>query len=264
MEKADRIPEFVEGLAKGLAVIACFDDEHSELTLSEVARRTDTSASSARRSLLTLVELGYVGVSARRFFLKPKILRLVSSSYFSNPTERFLQPELQHVVDTFGDASSFAILDGTEVLYLSHVSVQKARRAKASVGARYPAHATSLGRAILSALPDDALDAWLDSMEPLELTAHTLTDKTKIRDRIIEARELGYATTVDELDYGVTAIAVPVHCRGLVAAVNSSGYTGSNTPQQMISDRFELLRDKASLIAQVLDNHPQLTAMLQQ
>ena len=264
VEKRERIPEFVEGLAKGLAVIEAFDETDDEMTLSDVARKVGSSPSSARRSLMTLMELGYVGLRGRSYFLKPKVLRLASVGYFTHKIERFVQPELHRIVDRFGDASSVATLDGHDVVYLAHVSVQRARRVTAMVGARYPAHATSLGRAMLATLPDAALDAWFETLQPRALTGQTVVDKRALRGLVLQARDDGYATTVDQLDYGVTALAVPIRCAeaGVVAAVNSSGYTGMVTPEQLVGERLEALRDVAQTIATAVAHHPALAATL--
>lgn len=264
MEDRERMPEFVEGLAKGLAVIEAFDVEHSHMTLSEVARRTQTSPSSARRSLLTLMALGYVGQSDRRFYLKPKVMRLGSADYFTARVDQFLLPEIRRVVDRFGDASSVATLDGGDALYLAHYSVQRARRPTATVGARYPAYATSLGRVMLAGLPDEALEAYFEKLEPRPLTRQTVVDKSALRDLVLQARQDGYATTVDQLDYGITALAVPIRNEGrsLVAALNSSGYTGMVTPEQLVDERLPMLRDTAAAIAAAVALHPALAAIL--
>src|SRR5579875_1854067 len=68
--------DFVLSLERGLAVLKAFDREHPRLTLAEVARTTGMTRAAARRFLLTLVELGYMGVSDREFFLRPRVLEL--------------------------------------------------------------------------------------------------------------------------------------------------------------------------------------------
>ena len=59
-------PDFVEALARGLDVIACFDARRPTMTLSEVAVAADLARPTARRLLLTLAELGYVRVERQR------------------------------------------------------------------------------------------------------------------------------------------------------------------------------------------------------
>jgi IclR family transcriptional regulator, pca regulon regulatory protein len=261
---AGRPDGFVEALAKGLAVLECFDATHSEMTLSEIARRVDVTPAAARRSLITLMELGYVGQTGKRFHLKPRIMALGSAFYYAARVDELLQPDLRRIVDAFGDASSVGTLDGHDVIYIAHVSVQRARRASAVAGARYPAFATSIGRMILAGLPDDRLDAWLARLCPVALTSRTCIDKARLRDEILTAREQGFATTVDQLDYGITALAVPIrNVDGrTVAALNTSGYTGMVTPNGLVAERLPELRAVASHIAHEMARYPVLGSVL--
>ena len=68
--------DHVQSLARGLAVLKAFSAEQPELTLSEVARQCDLTRSAARRFLLTLTDLGYVGVDGRNFYLRSPVLEL--------------------------------------------------------------------------------------------------------------------------------------------------------------------------------------------
>ncbi len=260
----DRPAEFVEALATGLAVLECFDPAHPDMTLSDIARRTGLSPATARRSLITLAALGYVGRNGKRFHLRPKVMALGSGFYFAARIDEFMLPELRQIVETHGDASSVAMLDGTDVIYIAHHSTQRARRASAVVGARYPAHATSLGRVLLAGLPDDALEAAMDAMAPVALTTRTVTDKAELRRLILDARATGYATTLDQLDYGITALAVPIRAADgqVVAALNSSGYTGLVTPEKMVADRLPDLRAAASRLSAATARIPALSALL--
>lgn len=262
--EADRPPEFVEALAKGLAVLECFDAAHPDMTLSDIARRTGVTPAAARRSLITLQALGYVGQNGKRFHLRPKVMSLGSGFYFAARIDEFMAPELRQLVEVHGDASSVAMLEGADVIYIAHHSTQRARRATAVVGARYPAHATSLGRVLLAGLPDAALEDVLARMQPVALTSRTVTDKVELRRLILQAREQGFATTVDQLDYGITALAVPVRAADgrVVAALNSSGYTGLVTPEAMVQSRLADLRAAAARLSAATARIPALSAVL--
>lgn len=263
-EEVERPAEFVEALAKGLAVLECFDPTHPEMTLSEVARRVHLSPAAARRSLITLQTLGYVGQRDKRFHLRPRVMTLGSVFYFAARIDEVLQPDLREIVQQYGDAASIGTLDRHDVIYIAHNSVQRARRAAAVVGARYPACATSIGRVLLAALPDAELEDYIASVAPQPLTNRTITDRAELHREILRVREAGYATTVDQLDYGITAIAVPI--RGLdgrvIAALNSSGYTGIVTPETLVSERLPALRATASRISQAIGRYPVLQSVI--
>jgi IclR family transcriptional regulator, pca regulon regulatory protein len=261
---SDRPAEFVEGLAKGLAILECFDASHPEMTLSEVARRVGLSPAAARRSLITLRALGYVGQENKRFHLRPKIMTLGSAFYFSARIDEVLQPNLRQLVEQFGDASSIGTLDGHDVIYIAHFSVQRARRAAAVVGARYPACATSLGRVLLAGLPDEELDEYIANVRPEPMTSKSITDPEALRREILSVREAGYSTTVDQLDYGITALAVPIRDLNgqTIAALNTSGYTGKVTPDTLVAERLPVLRETASYIAHEITRYPVLQSII--
>ena len=271
MSDRDRPPEFVEGLAKGLAILESFDADHPEMTLSELARRVGLSPEAARRSLITLSTLGYVGQKDKRFHLRPKIMTLGTSFYSSARIDELMQPDLRQLVGRFGDASSVGTLDGGDVIYVAHHSVQRARRATAVIGARYPAYATSMGRVLLASLPDDALETYLAGVTMEPLTAQTCTDPCQLREDLQRVRQDGYATTVDQLDYvpahvrrGGRPVAVPIRdpSGATIAAVNSSGYTGMLTVETLIAERLPALRETASHIAHQIARYPVLQTVL--
>lgn len=260
----ERRGEFVEALAKGLAVIEAFSEDHPEMTLSEVARVTGMSPATARRSLHTLVSLGYVRRMDRRFVLSTRVLTLGAAYLRAASIDEVIQPELRRLVGKFGDAASVAVLEGHDILYIAHYSEQRAARKVANVGVAYPAFATSLGRVLLGGLDDDALDRFLDEIEPVALTDRTVTDKRKLRALVVDARRKTYATAVDELDYGITALAVPVkdHRGRIVAALNSSGYSGRLDADAMVEERLNDLHRSAAAIGDAIRRNPALSASL--
>ncbi|WP_417683890.1 IclR family transcriptional regulator domain-containing protein [Roseibium sp.] len=259
-----RPAEFVEALAKGIAVLECFDASHAEMTLSEIARRVGLSPAAARRSLITLQALGYIGQKSKRFHLTPKIMTLGSAFYFSARIDEVLLPDLRELVERFGDASSVGTLDGHDVIYIAHYSVQRARRAAAVVGARYSASSTSLGRVLLAGLSDDALKRYIDTFKAEPLTSRTITDPQELHREVLKVRENGYSTTVDQLDYGITALAVPIRDPDgkTIAALNTSGYTGLVTPESLVAERLPELRAAASRISHAISRYPILQSII--
>jgi IclR family transcriptional regulator, pca regulon regulatory protein len=256
--------EFVEALAKGLSIMESFDAANPEMTLSEIARKVGYSPAATRRSLITLESLGYVGQKNKRFHLRPKVMTLGSGFYYSARIDEVLQPFLRDLVTKFGDASSVGTLETRDVIYIAHSSVQRARRAAAVVGARYPAYATSLGRVLLAGLSDATLERYFDGLVIEPLTSKTVSDPTELREIIQQVRENGYSTTVDQLDYGITALAVPVRAIDgrTVAAINTSGYTGMIDAEYLIENRLPEMRTTASSIAHALTRYPILESVI--
>jgi IclR family pca regulon transcriptional regulator len=174
--------------------------------------------------------------------------------------EELLLPELRQIVVRFGGAASVSILDGNEILYVAHHSEERANRIFAGVGITYPAYPTSMGRVLLAELPADHLNAYLRDVRMEKLTEYTITDREKLAAIIAKARKDGFATAVDELDYGITALAVPVRDPSgrVVAALNSSGYSGRVTIDEMIAGGLSDLQKSAAHMAQALARNPTL------
>jgi IclR family pca regulon transcriptional regulator len=259
-QEGTRRSEFVSALAHGLAVLQAFDGGHGEMALVEVARRAGLSPATARRSLYTLIELGFARVVGKRYVLTPNVLGLGSAYLRASGVDEAFTPELKRIVETFGDAASVSVLEGRNILYVAHVSQQRMARMTAGVGVTYPAQLTSMGRILIANLPPIQLDRFFAEFRTMKPTAQTVDDPEELREEIVRARETGYAIAIDQLDYGIAAIAAPIRDPdgAVVAAINSSGYTGILTRKAMIEERLPRLRASAAALTQMLRRYPTL------
>jgi IclR family pca regulon transcriptional regulator len=252
--------EYLSTLERGLSVLRAFNQSRPEMQLSEVAAATGLNPAVARRCLNTLVQLGYVAQHGRRFLLRPEVLVFGSAFLASMNMEEVAAPHLQAVRDETGDSSSMAVLSGHDILYIAHVSTNRRIRLGASVGTRFPAYATSLGKALLAFEEEDVLAAYLDNVELARLTENTITSKPELRKRLRQARADGYASAQDELDYGIVSVAVPVFDkdRRIAAAINCSTSTTRVSREELVESRVPLLQRAAREIEDSLRRWPSL------
>jgi IclR family transcriptional regulator, pca regulon regulatory protein len=241
---------FVQSLQRGLAVICAFDAEHPELTLSEVARATSVPRAAARRFLLTLVELGYVRLDDRRFRLTPRVLDLGHAYLSSLTLPEIALPYLRDLVGEIRESSSLCVLDGHHIVYVARVPADRIMSVSISVGTRFPAFATSLGRVLLAGQPREWLLGYLDEVDLAPLTERTVTSREGLAAEIERVREQGWAMVDQELEEGVRSLAAPVHdARGeVVAAINMSVHASRWTLEQVRERLLPRLLETASLI----------------
>ena len=116
--------DFVKSLARGLLVIRSFDAANRAQTLSDVARRTGLSRATARRLLLTLRELGYVGLEGRAFTLSPGTLQLGYSYLSALGAPEIAQPYLRSLSDDTSESSSMTVLDDTDIVYVARAATE--------------------------------------------------------------------------------------------------------------------------------------------
>ena len=196
-------PDFVAALARGLAVIEAFDGEHRRLSLTQVAARTELSRGTARRFLLTLVTLGYAATDGKAFWLMPRVLRLGYAYLSALDIGEIAQPVVQALSQRLNELCSVAVLDGQDITFVARAEAKRNYRMALTIGGRLPAHASSIGRVLLSGLPDADLDTFLDRVELRAFTPKTTMDKQALRSAILKARKDGYATVDDELQIGI-------------------------------------------------------------
>jgi IclR family pca regulon transcriptional regulator len=233
-----RAPHFVRSFERGLAVIRAFDAEHPALTLSEVARACELTRAAARRFLLTLADLGYVHTDGRRFRLTPRVLELGYSYLAGYTLPQIAEPHLEQLVERVRESSSLCVLEGDDIVYVARVPTRRIMTASITVGTRFPACVTSVGRVILAHLPDEDVEARLARAELKPLTTRTIATPQALRTELCRVRRQGYAVVDQELEEGLRSVAAPVRDRDgeVVAAVNIAVHAGRNSVDSVRRD----------------------------
>jgi IclR family pca regulon transcriptional regulator len=231
----ERSGDFIQSLERGLAVINSFSREHPSPTLSEVAQMTGLTRATARRVLLTLVDLGYVDQEGRTFSLTPKVLDLGYSYLSSFHILEFAQAPMERLVEQVNESSSMSILDGPDVVYVARVPTKRIMTISLALGSRLPAYPTSMGRVLLAGLADAEIDDYVSRTKLEKLTPNTVTDPARFRAILMKVRDQGYALVDQELEEGVRSLAAPILNAGgnVMAAMNVSCHATRATVSRM-------------------------------
>lgn len=245
-----RNSDFVQSLDRGLAVIRAFGPDRERLSLSEVARATGLTRAATRRFLLTLVQLGYVRNDGREFSLRPRVLELGYAYLSGLALPEIASPHLEELVAKVRESSSISVLDGDHIVYVARVPTKRIMTVAISVGTRFPAHATSMGRVLLAAMDPDQFERYLTRASLGAFTGRTVTDPEQLRDVVREVAELGYAIVDQELEDGLRAVALPLHGAGgsVTAAINLSAHASRVSMAGMRTDLLPALRETARRI----------------
>ena len=251
-----RSRDFNQSLGRGLEIIETFGPNAARQTVSEVATKTGLTRATARRFLITLVELGYMTSDGRTFALAPRVLGLGYSFLSGLGFPNVALPHLEQLVAEVDESSEASILDGHDVVYVTRVPGPKLMTIAVNIGSRMPAHATSMGRVLLAGLSDEGLESYLASATLTRFQAATITDSAELRGRVLRARADGYAIVDQELEEGLLAVAVPIHDRfgRTIAAVNLSTLVTRHTAKSVRSDLLPPLQRCGRMIERDLAN----------
>ena len=226
--------DYIEGLAKGLAVLEAFDTERQRLNATLAAQRTGMTRAAARRYLLTLAELGYLESDGSHYWLSARVLRLSGSYMATSRLPRALQPTLNRLAQQTQASFSVVVLDrGEGVIVARSAGTAEPVRHLAyglHLGARLPAHATSTGRVLLASLNKTDFSAWLKTHALSRITPRTESNVKDFKALIAQVREQDYCVARDAHELGIHALAVPLrNMQGdTLAALNVVG-----TPEQL-------------------------------
>ncbi|MFT8777055.1 MAG: IclR family transcriptional regulator C-terminal domain-containing protein [Gluconacetobacter liquefaciens] len=216
--------DFSEALARGLAVMTVFGPDSRAMTLSAIAREVDLPKATVRRTLLTLIHLGYMEEEGRLFSLRPTILRLASSYLGADPVSTIFQPVCERLARELGVTCSVAVLDAEEAVMIAYASPRRvhAHGTMEGIGLRLPAFCTAVGRILLAGRSPAERAAFLAALDARAITPYTVTDKDRLRQLWVQAESDGYALVDQEAEIGFRSIAVPVRRRDgrLIAALN--------------------------------------------
>jgi IclR family KDG regulon transcriptional repressor len=231
----------VKSVSRALDIIDIVSSKKDGLGVTEIAKQMDINKSSVYRILSTLVQYGYMeqDEETSRYKLGYKFLEMSSKLLESIDLRKEAKPYLQELEKETNEVIHLVVYDQGEVIYIEKLEGTETLRMHSKVGKRAPMHCTAVGKAILAHLPFNVV---LDILERKGMPRHTdktITDKDEFLKELAQVKQKGYALDLEENEYGIRCIAVPIfdHVGKVIAAVSLSGPT-----IRMTDERIEQLQ----------------------
>jgi len=253
--RTDTGRDFIESLARGLDVIRAFGRHPGQpVSLAQAAGATGLARPTVRRILLTLEELGYVRSEGGRFTLTPRILELGLSYIAASDIWTITRPHLEDLVRVTGESCSIAQLDGSDIIYVSRVAVAKLVTLSVTIGTRFPAPPTSLGKVLLAALDDDELHRVLDLPSRSAVRPTWRPTDSEIMIEIENTRRRGWAATDQQLAPAIRSVAAPIRNPDgtVLAAANVNAHAMETSMETLIGEHLPRLLEATAAIEQDL------------
>lgn len=225
VQAVERAFQLLDALAQGDAGV------------SELARTTGMHKATVHRLLQTLHDLGAAEVAPEgtRYRLGLRLLELGGRVLARFDLRETAGPYLARLRDQSRLTVHMAILDGPEVVYIEKLDAPTTIHMASTVGTRNPAYCTSLGKAILAALPEKELDAVISRISFVPRTPRTITSAEALRQELERIRSRGYSIDDVENEEGIRCVGAPVynHTGTVTASVSLSGPIFSVTPERV-------------------------------
>ncbi len=251
MARGQRGPDFIEALARGLEVIRAFAPRQPVMSLAAVAAAAGLARPTARRILLTLEELGYVRAARGGFELTPRVLELGMSYVLSRSLWDVARPHMEALVARTRESSSIAQLDGSDIVYVARVAVPKIITLAVTIGTRFPAMQTSLGKVLLAALPPEEAERALATPSRSPVTARWQPGPQERAAELRDVRARGWSLTDEQLAPGIRSVAAPLRDGSgtVIAAMNVTVHAAETPVEVLTGEYLPLLLQAAGAIS---------------
>jgi IclR family transcriptional regulator, pca regulon regulatory protein len=250
--RRDDSPDFIEAIARGLDVIRTFKPGQPVMSLAAVAAASELPRPTARRILLTLEQLGYVRQEGPSGYeLTPRVLDLGMSYVLSRGLWEIARPHMQELVAQTRESTSIAQLDGSDIVYVARVAVPKIVTLAVTIGTRFPAMPTSLGKVLLAALPLDEAERIIAEPSRSGITPPWRPEAAERAVALREVRARGWALTDEQLAPGIRSVAVPLRDGDgkVIAALNVNSHAAETPLDVLVGHHLPLLIQTASAIS---------------
>jgi IclR family acetate operon transcriptional repressor len=243
-------PAEVQSVARSLSLLRCFANGERWLTLTELARRTNLSGSTAHRLLRTLCIGGFLiqDDDTERYGLGGFMVRLAQEAFVSSGLAA-ATGVLQHLVQITGESASLGVREGSEVVVLVSLESDQPIRFTRPAGSRVPVHTSAMGRALLAFGPDPIEKAVASLGTLRRQTPRTIVSTRKLVADLRAAHDRGTTLVDEEQHLGLRSVGAPIcDAAGIArAAISVQGLT-----VRMPMERTEVIANAVDAAAKEL------------
>lgn len=231
----------VRAVERALQIMTCFDNEHPERGISEIAQAVDLHKATAYRIVTTLVNYGFIEwvEDSQKYRLGSELANLGYKVIQRMDLRRDALPYMKQLVQDWDETCDLSIFDKGEVFYIEVLRGNHALTISAAIGQRMPAYCTASGKLFLAHIPEEKVTNYLK--EPLKAyTNNTILDVNELKKQFAIIRQQGYAMDYEEFELGICAVAAPIYNRrgDLVATIG-----GPSPMSRMTTERITLIAE---------------------
>ncbi len=242
----------VKSLAKALSLLECLGGAGGRgMNLSQLANELQMPLSTAHRLLNSMLAAGFVEFDEHQGSWSVGLKTFIIGSTYLKKRDFVVcaRPLMADLVSRSGETSNLAILDDNKIIFIAQVECEEVMRMVVAPGSRGPAHATAVGKALLSALARKKALSIARSAGLFALTEKTITEPEKFEEELASIARLGYAIDDEEQKPGLRCIAANVYNEygEAVCAISVSG-PAVRIPRERMAQLSELVMDTARRI----------------
>lgn len=245
----------IQSLERAAAILDAVARSPQGISLAELSTQVGLHTSTAFHLVKTLVQLEFINQMAdtKQYRIGSHLFMLAAGALDENALLSIVTPVLEGLSAKTSEAAHLAIRSKNEIVVIARTAASGMLQMSGRTGSTRPAHATAIGKILLSVMPLDDLERLLETLPLTRLTPKTITDLQTLRDELDEIRRYGIAYDDCELDVDVRCVAVPVRdfAGRCVGAIGLSGPVWRLSLQTLQEKSHQLQTAAADLSAQL-------------
>jgi IclR family transcriptional regulator, KDG regulon repressor len=244
----------VPAVDRAIKVLEILSSAQHGMSLAQLASQTKVPKSTMFRILHTLHEHSVIVEDRERklFSLGMKLLGWGNAALSRIDLKTLAHQHLLKLAHETRESFYLALLDHDEVVLVDRADTQEIWKMVTRLGSRSPFHCTATGLVIAAAMSDESVNELLQRHGLKKFTPKTITSATKLKKRLKEVRELGYAVCDGEYKPDLCAIAVPLwdHSGKVVASLMTAVPSErSSKDKKLIENLVAILKHESELIS---------------
>lgn len=245
----------VQSLSRALLLLECLAASDMGMSLTEVANSLGLAPSTAHRLLNSLRSHDFVDVDDTQGLWSIGVNAFAVGNAYLKKRDVIAQsrPFMKRLVADTGETSNLAILEQDRVVYVGQVESPQTMRMVVSLGSSSPLHASGVGKALLSVVPDKEAMSLIRKIDMVAFTAHTITNVEQFVEELHLIKQQGYSLDDEEQFEGLRCIAANIYNEygEAVAAISISG-PAVRVKRERLDHLSQLVMDAAQEVTQAI------------
>ncbi len=244
----------VQSIERAIQILNCFDSNNPELSLNAIAAELHLNKSTVHGILNTLKHYDIVEQDEERgkYRLGMHLMTLGNRLLDRLEIRKVASPVIQELSEQVGETIHLVLLNGTDVVYIDKCTANRSFQVFTSIGMRFPAYVTGVGKTLLADKSDEEL---MEIIPPVleKITVNSIGTREELLRHLSEVREKGYACDKEENEIGLNCVAAPVYDYSgkAIAAISVAGPSARLTDER-IASLAGVVRKAADIISQRL------------
>jgi len=241
----------IQSVERALSILEIFKAGKKELSVKEISEEVGLSKSTAFGLINTLTNQGYLQQNSEnlKYGLGLKVLALSNTVQKNNIIVQTIRPYLISLSDKFQETTHCAVEENASVIYIDKIEAKRSVYIKSEIGTKNYMHCAGVGKCFLAYMSQKKFDKIIEG-NLISLTPNTITDKEKLKIEMADIRLKGFAVDREEIELGLTCVAVPILSikKEPIVAISLSGPT-SRMNEMNIEEIGEYLKRISAKIA---------------